>query len=275
MKFQRSCIFGITATRGKISQDDAYKLNYNFVNGFKENSNYLLLLSSKIFTKNFDKLIGQINKHKLEAINLRDIGYELNSDFDDGAEIDRHQARINAQEYMKKLSDKAELSVDKGSIYALPFVNKIWDIPMSGSNYHIEDYSVPFYQMAISGYVNYVAAPFNDNSDILAQFLKAVEYGAQPQFALTYKMPKGINYYQEKYYGYLYENHIDSIKELSDKYSKISDAINGSSIVNHEGSENWAVTEYENGVKLYINYSNSDLLIKGKTVSSQDILIEK
>ncbi len=258
-----------------ISQDDAYKLNYNFVNGFKENSKYLFLLTSEVLGENSKKLIKQINKNKLEAINLRDIGYELNSDYDSGNETDRHQSRVNSQKFMEVLSEKAKLSVDKGSIFALPYVDKIWDIPMSSSNYHILDGSIPFYQIAISGYVCYTAPAFNDDSEIDLQFLKALEYGAQPQFTLTYRSLDGINYYQENYYSYQYENHISSIKEINKRYSDISKEIFGSSIISHRNNGDYAVIEYDNGVELYINYTESNLTVDNTEIKSLDVTLKK
>ncbi len=258
-----------------ISQDDAYKLNYNFINGFKENSKYLFLLSSELLNKNSNKLIKQIEKNKLEAINLRDIGYELNSDYDSGSVIDRHRSRINSQKFMESLSDKAKLSVDKGSIFALPYIEKIWDIPMSSGNYHILDGSIPFYQIAISGYVSYTASAFNDDSEINLQFLKALEYGAEPHFALTYRNPEGITYYQEKYYSHQYEHHIPIIKEINKRYSDISKEIIGSSIINHINYGDYAVTEYDNGVKLFINYTESDLTVDNTEIKSLDVTLKK
>ncbi len=259
-----------------LSQESSYKLNYNLINGYKEKEKYMFLISSRSLNKYSEKISKQIEKNDIEAINLRDIGYELNSDYTNNKQIDRYQARLNVQEYMKKLSAKAILSVDKGSIFALPFISKIWDIPMDGSNYHIEDYSIPFYQMAISGKIAYVAPTFSENSDVDIQFLRALEYGAQPQFTLISQDFDNAVYYKDDYYGYSYEAQIDKIKELNGRYSEITEAVKDAHIIEHKNNNGeTSVTEYDNGVKIYINYTENEAMIGGKTVAPANYLLVK
>lgn len=259
-----------------ISQEVAYKLQYNLINGKMETQRYAFLMSSKLLEKYSEKLAKQTEKYNIEAVNLRDIGYELNSDFREDSEQDRNDARIAAQKYMENLSKTAKISVDKGSVFSLPYADKIWDIPMESSNYLIEDYSVPFYQMVISGSVAYVAPAINEGSETVYRFLKCVEYGAQPQFTLTYNDLDGVIYYKEDYFGYNYENHIDTIKQLAVKYSTVSEAVSGNAIVRHKNfGGNTAVTEYENGVKIYVNYTENSQTAEGNLIPPNDFLIVK
>lgn len=259
-----------------ISQEVAYRLNYDLINRNKETQKYTCLLTSALLEKFSGKIASQLEDDGIKAINLRDLGYELNSDFREDSEQDRYQARVAAQKYMQNLSKKATLSVDKGSIFALPYVNKIWDIPMDSSNYHIEDYSVPFYQMVISGSIAYTAEPINDGSQINYEFLKCLEYGAEPQFALTYEDLDNVVYYKEDYYGYNYENHIDTIKNMAKRYSKVADSVGNSTIVRHENFDGkTAVTEYDNGVKLYVNYTKESMKSEGNIVPAEDFVIIK
>lgn len=259
-----------------ISNEVAYKLNYNLIDGRKETAKYSFLLSPSLLNKHSEKIVKQISKNKIEAVNLRDLGYELNSDLREDSEIDRHKTRVEIQKYLSNVSKVAKVSVDKGSIFSLPYVDKIWDIPTDSSNYHIEDYSVPFYQMVISGSVDYVATSINESSDHKLEFLKCVEYGAQPQFTLTYRDLDNVNYYKEDYCSYNYNNYIDIIKDLTQKYSLVSSAISGSSIVNHNRIDGKiAVTEYDNGTKIYINYTDSAVTFEGKEIKPLDLYIEK
>jgi len=257
-----------------ISQEVAYRLNYDLINGKKESRHYSLLLSSALLEKNCGKITESAKDNDVKAVNLRDIGFELNSDFRENSEHDRHYSRIMAQKYMEGLSKQVKLSVDKGSIFSLPYADKIWDIPMDCSNYLIEDYAVPFYQMVISGKVAYTTCAINDGSQKNHEFLKCLEYGAEPQFTLTYSDLEGINYYREDYYGYNYENHIDTIKELAEKYGKISKAVAGSAIVRHRNFDGkTAVTEYENGVRIYVNYTDKEMSVEGNKVEALSYVI--
>ncbi len=259
-----------------ISKEVAYKLNYSLVTGKKETAKYSFLLSSGLLEGYSEKIVRQINKNNIEAVNLRDIGYELNSDLRENSEIDRHGARVNIQKYLSNVSQVSKVSVDKGSVFSLPYIDKIWDIPMDSSNYHIEDYSVPFYQMAISGNVSYVAPAINESSDHLYEFLKCVEYGAEPQFTLTYNDLVNVNFYKEDYYSYNYNNYIETIKDFTAKYNNVRSAVNGSSIISHKYlKDDIAVVEYENGVKIYINYTDSVKNSEGNQIPAKDFLILK
>ena len=259
-----------------LSAEVAYRLYYSLVNRKKETQKYSYLLSASLLDGYSKKIVKQASKYDVEAINLRDIGYELNRDLREGSELDRSEVRKLSQKYMSNLSKEVTLSVDKGSIFALPYVSKIWDIPMGSSNYFTEDYAVPFYQMVISGYVSYVTPAINEGSETVYEFLKCVEYGAEPQFTLTYKDLDNVNFYREDYYAYNYDNYIDTIKDMADKYSDVRDAVQSSYIVKHESFDgDTAVTEYANGVKLYVNYTDSQKTVQGHKVPAQDLLIIK
>ena len=256
-----------------ISQEAAYGLEFNTATLKKELLRYSVIVSPKYLSSAASKLTKQIEKNKISAVNIEDIGYSINSDLREGDEIGRFESRIAMRDYLEKLSEKTRVSVNKGSIYSLKYADKIWDIPMDSSNYAIEDYSVPFYQMVLSGSIPYTTPEINNASDMKGQFLKAVEYGAEPQFALTYRILDNVDHYKDDYYSYYYKDHIDTVKEYAVSYAQLCAKTNGAAIINHTNENGLAVTEYENGVKVYVNYNETDVSIDGNTVNSMNFLI--
>ena len=55
---------------------------------------------------------------------------------------------------------------------------------LNGSVYTIIDRTVPFYQMALHGYIDYTGKPINLTRDYEKEILKSVEYGAGLSFTL-------------------------------------------------------------------------------------------
>ena len=46
-------------------------------------------------------------------------------------------------------------------------------------------------------------------------------------------------------------------------------------VFDHEYKNNIAVTKYENGVKVYVNYGSDEVNIDGLNISSEDFLVVK
>ncbi len=256
-----------------ISQEAAYGLEFNTATLKKELWRYSVVLSPEYLQSAAEKLARQIKKREVKAINIEDIGYSFNSDLRENDEIGRYESRKAVQRFLSTLSDNATVSVNKGSIYSLEFADKIWDIPMSSSNYLIEDYSIPFYELVISGSIPYTAPEINDSSEIHTSFLKALEYGAQPHFTLIYRKLDSVDYYKDDYYGYFYEDYIDVIKEYSSVTEELYEKLDGAAMVEHKLENGVAEVNYDNGVKIYINYNDTDIKIENSIVKSQDFLV--
>ncbi len=256
-----------------ISQEPAYGLEFNTASLKKELWRYSVVVSPKYLLSASQKLVNQIKKNEIKAINVEDIGYSFSSDLREYNEIGRYESRKAVQKYLSDISDSAILSVNKGSIYSLKYADKIWDIPMSSSNYSLEDYSVPFYQLVISGSIPYTTPIINDSSEIHSQFLKSLEYGAQPHFCLCYRKLDSVDYYKDDFYSFLYEDYIDTIKDYSVKINEVSEKINGASMISHKSENGISLTEYDNGVKIYINYNDKDKKLGNGIVESHNYLI--
>ena len=73
-----------------------------------------------------------------------------------------------------------------GNDYALPYADIVTNMDLSGSGYTIIDEEVPFYQLAIHGFVNYVGSPLNNCGNEEEELLESAEYGAGLSFSLLY-----------------------------------------------------------------------------------------
>ncbi len=268
-------IYGQKATKIKkneraltLSNTYVSSYDYDFVDRKLKYSGLFVLAPSVLETYS-NNLMKEIKKNKNININLYDIGYVLTSNFDKENDTDRCESRELVQKYLETISGEAKISADKGSIYSLKYLSKIRNIPTNCSGYGIEDYAVPFYQIVVSGNLNYSVASVNDSIDKRKQFLKAVETGARLQFTWLYNRPDNIANAEENYYGYNYKSSLDTAKAYAAEYKNLAQKVSNSRIINHlKIQDDLYLTEWENGVKVYVNYSKSDKTVDGMTVKA-------
>lgn len=254
-----------------LNKNRAGLYNYNLVSRYIMSQNTLYLVSP-LRLKDFSSGVTRsIDSKGIESVKILDLGYRLNSDFNVSDTVDRYQSRIYSQDYLKTLSEKVNLKVEKGSIYSLPYAEKITNIPTTSSGYLILDETVPFYQIAISGYVAYVTEPINTASDPRDQFLRTVELGGQLAYTWVYALPDNITDNSEEYFDCLYANSSSQAKEFADAYASLYSKIYNSSIIGHiKINDTLSKTVWDNGTCVYVNYDNEDIEIDGVTVKSKN-----
>lgn len=253
-----------------MSKSRAMLYGYDLISRYVNGADALgVIATSKLngFAKQVSK---SAKKNGIDAVNLMDLGYSLNGNFASGAFSDRYDACVAAQKYIKTIRKTTQVSVNVGAAHTLALVDKIKDIPVCSSGYHIEDYTVPFYQIAISGYVPYTVPSINLAADCTEQFLRAVELGAQLQFSWCYSLPDNLAGNGTEYYKYLYKNSFEDAKAFYSAYSPLYEEIKGQSIVTHSKlGEKQYKTEYENGVLVYVNYADTEVTLDGVEIAAK------
>lgn len=259
-----------------MSKSRAMLYNYDLISRYVNGADVLGVIATSKLNKFAKQVSKSAKKNGIDAVNLMDLGYNLNSNFASEAFSDRYDARVAIQKYIKTISKTTEVSVNVGATHTLALIDKIKDIPVSSSGYHIEDYTVPFYQIAISGYVPYTVPSINLAADSTEQFLRAVELGAQLQFSWCYSLPDNLAGNGTEYYKYLYENSIKDSKAFCFSYLPLYKKIKGQSIVSHSkiGEQQYKI-EYENGVLVYVNYADTVVIIDGVEIAPKNFTYSK
>ena len=259
-----------------MSKSRAMLYNYDLISRYVNGVDVLGVIATSKLNKFAKQVSKSAKKNGIDAVNLMDLGYNLNSNFASEAFSDRYDARVAIQKYIKTISKTTEVSVNVGATHTLALIDKIKDIPVSSSGYHIEDYTVPFYQIAISGYVPYTVPSINLAADSTEQFLRAVELGAQLQFSWCYSLPDNLAGNGTEYYKYLYENSIKDSKAFCFSYLPLYKKIMGQSILSHSkiGEQQYKI-EYENGVLVYVNYADTVVIIDGVEIAPKNFTYSK
>lgn len=203
------------------------------------------------------------------SISLGDMGSELYSDFRYNPEklIDREQAKSIIREQFANLSDY-DIMVEKGFAYTLPYVSHVVNLPSYGNGYRLIDEYVPFAQIVLRGYVSYSGEPINFAHDHALSILRTIESGAAPYYVWSWE-PSSATKHTD--YDYLHALHYqDWLEEAASLYKDLElffERTEGQRIIGHTRAEPaLAVTTYENGVMVLVNYSTAEKEYSGVSV---------
>lgn len=235
------------------------------------------LLHTDLANKMADNLEAACNEYNA-GISYEDIGQDLSSDFYKKKPYSREAVLKLEEERLKRVNDANNgIMVNMGNDYAVPYANMVTNMDLQGNAYTILDECIPFYQLAVHGYVNYTGFPLNDSGDDVLELLHSAEYGAGLSFTTmretAFALQKTL--YTE-YYGADYGAWHDRMVSTYDRYNKELGHVFNQEMTGHKNlTETLSLTEYADGTKVYVNYDFADTDADGVTVPARDYLVIK
>lgn len=260
----------------KISRDLATRYFYNPVNQYRKNDmTPIYQLSPRLLSEVGSSFIKNSNKIGLSAVALDDLGSQLSSDFNVNNSVNRELSKNYSVQLLEELKkNKIKTAMSNPNLYALGYATAIMDMPTQDSTYRICDQSVPFYQMVVRGYVDCFTKPLNYSGDYETELLKAIEYGVSPSYLLTFSNTFDLkNTSFNQYNKSWYQDWEKKIKNDYQRYAKVFDTLQGVAISGHRLlSEGVYETTYENGEKVLVNYTQSDVIIDNVEIPARDFI---
>lgn len=224
----------------------------------------------------FTKMVKKIGSYKIDGFTFERMGELLYYDSGKDYGLNRSDSATTWMEFLKTSNEQFGMSgVDGGNAYVLNYADWIMNLPIEDSEYFITDEAVPFYQMVIHGFIPYSSKPGNLFYDYPYQKLKWIEYGCIPYFELTYN-ESGLMKFTD--YNTLFTSSfkqwssiaIETWKEFNSNFGDLTWKL----IIRHENLEKDLVKiTYEDGVVIYINYSEDTAYIEGFNVGALDYLV--
>ena len=237
----------------KLSEDEIYLLNGKAVLGAAK------------------KLCDNYSRYK--NISLSSLGSMLYSDLSSENGAYRDETELYIDETLKVLKNKCKkLALESANAYTFKYVDKIWGAPTYSSGYDIFKKDVPFYELTVHGAVAMTSPCIIQSENPEVEILKAVETGNELLFAASYSdSPELMGTRYEMIYSTGYKNWIDYAHTAYEKYYPILKKIYNQKITNHyEFKEDVFITEYENGIKIAVNYGDSSVKIGSDNINSMD-----
>jgi len=174
-----------------------------------------------------------------------------------------------------ELSKNTSVISNNANVYSAGLSSFITEAPTVSSQYDITLQDVPFYQMVFKGYIPMSGMSVNLMADYDTSVLKCVEAGIAPTFTLLNNYDNSLA--QTKHsaipvsrFDGLKERIVQTVKETS----AVTQKVKGSSIKNHTVAENGLrITEFQNGVKIAVNYTGLDLKLGDKNVPAGKYIV--
>jgi hypothetical protein len=219
-----------------------------------------------------DNLVEALRDRGAYGVAFRDLGSLLSGDYNVNDLVTREQ--VKQMQIASLLGAKAvgeAVMIKEGYDYALPYADMVTDMDLEGIRYSILDASVPFYQIAIHGLVDYTGQPINLAEDWETELLRCAEYGAGLNF--TFMGAEGQllqDSLYSGYYGASWEAWRDTAKAMIAAYQADLAGLNRERIVGHEQvAAGVTATAFEGGRKVFVNYTGQDYEAGGVTVPAR------
>jgi len=183
--------------------------------------------------------------------------------------------------YMKDLfanaKTKAEggiVSTSVGNSFSLGGVNNIVEAPVFSSDLIMSQTSVPFYQIALRGYINLSATAMNLSSEVTELELKCAETASSLFYQLMYSESTAFeNTSFTDFYACSYTDYAQIISDTYARMKKIYDAVGASTIENHEINGEVRITTFSNGAKVYVNYGRKAATVNGVEIAKRSYTV--
>lgn len=222
----------------------------------------------------YERFGGQLQNAGADNISLGSAGRVLNSNYKNSDYVNRQDSeRVNTELVRLASEDYGEVMVDGGNAYVLPYADYCLNLADSDSSYLVADESVPFAQIALHGYIRYASEPLNLSSGYDAAALRYIEYGQIPYFLLCGRDSSTLKqaYIFDEVYSVDFENWKE---EAAACWSRVDSALQGTwsvPIRRHESLEPGVyATEYENGIRIIVNYNDHSIQTDGIEVGAMD-----
>lgn len=232
--------------------------------------NYSYWMLRLPFVKKFyEKFLKKFSKkYEGNGLALDSLGNNVGSDFGNNGSS-RDQTAAGFEELLSSTANTNPLLLSRPFDYAFSSVSYITDAPVRSSDFEIENYSVPFYQIVIKGYIPFSNLSANQSLDNETYLLKLLETGSDISYLWITRNQDELRDSRLQSYSFAYAE--DWLQESVENYKAVKDILeklSGKTITGHKVFENGArITIYEDGTKILTNYSDKVVSEEGLTAA--------
>ena len=208
------------------------------------------------------------------AVNLGDIATTTYSDYNADSEVPRQASHLQAAAITGQfaasmdvlLTKPNDLTADSGRLYT--------DVPKSSSDLTLAYTSVPFYQMVYHGYAQYSFTAMNYDVNLQSSILKCAEYGGCPKFQFIVREDARADFTDiGDYYASHYQKWLEQAAEAYTVLNDLLAPVANARMIGHASLlEGVYRTDYDNGMSIYVNYTDASVTVNDVTVAARSAI---
>lgn len=220
-----------------------------------------------------DELLGKfVSKYTGDGVYNLALGGISNNVFSytyNGKTYSRYDCADNYATIVSGTNAKTNLVLEQPFVYLWDSMEAFLDMPLYTSSYIYEDEFVPFLSIVLKGVVPVYSEYVNFEANKQEFFLKMIETGSFPSFYITEEASSDlIDTNSNDIYSSQYSVYKDTIMTYASELKAVNDKVSNAYIIGHEIGENGlTVVTYDNGVKIYVNYSPTEISADGHTIA--------
>ncbi len=249
---------------------------YHMSTGVKDPSGKTwYLLSPDVVVQASEKLAANMAGSKT-AVSLQSLANTVYSSLGKHG-ISRTQAGAYWKQSFEALHKSLPyLTAETPNAYAFPYIQQADDAPMASSRFDVTDTDIPFYQLVAHGAMVMYSEPLNERGSTDTAVLRMVEYGLYPSWRLIARDPAllagtdGADWYAMS---------LSDWKDDVVRIAKVMEPLAPYAVMRMTGhervSDTTAITTYENGDRVYVNYGPTEAVVEGVTVPAQSYVIKE
>lgn len=186
----------------------------------------------------------------------------------------RYYSKLDTQDkyskLLKSIDDKTNLLLEEPVSYLWNNTDAFLDMPLGSSDYMYVDEEVPFMSMVLKGIIPMYSDYVNFEANKQEFLLQMVEAGVYPSFYLTYENSSKLLYTNSSnLFSTEYDTYKDTVAQYDKDLRKVSEVTANALIVSNEKLDNGVtVVTYDNGAKVYVNYSEEAQTVGNVTVDA-------
>ncbi|BBH24204.1 hypothetical protein Back11_55490 [Paenibacillus baekrokdamisoli] len=245
-----------------ISRAPAVKNQYLLSNGTKDKTlSPWYLLKPESVNEALDRFSAAAKDKGLKHAALESIGSLVYSDFRRSMLSKDGTGQLWESGLDTAVSRIGGLSFDHPNAYTFIRAESLTDVPLASSGFDVEEESVPFYSIALSGLIPAFGEPINLVSDSKPYMLKLIETGTYPAYrfiARSGSLLAGSQF--DSLYSGDFQAWFSDVKKQYNEINKALLPIAGQPIMHHEKlGEGVYRTTFANGKAVLVNYTNEPI----------------
>ena len=220
--------------------------------------------------KTLTKFVSSYTSKGVDNLAIAGITNEIFSYSSQGSYYDRNYTAGLIEDTISTIDASADLVMEQPFAYLWDYTDAFLDMPLGSSDYMYVDEEVPFLSMVLKGIIPMYSDYVNFEANKTEFFLQMIEAGVYPSFYVTKENSSALIYTRSSnLYTTEYSTYRDTIISYDEQLREVAESVEGAYIVDHEKTES-GVTKvtYDNGVVVYVNYSDKAVSIDGITVDA-------
>ena len=206
-----------------------------------------------------DKAIAAAKNLGLGAVSFNSLSNTAYADYRAVRNTAKAQMDKDVAAELKK-ADKAGLTVvsTKANAYAALQSDYITQTPSRSSQYTLFSEEIPFYALVFQGYKPLTSASINTAMNVRNAYLNAVATGATLQFTLCDTHHDALQFEQDTaYVSSRYSDWKADITAMVEESADLQSKVGNQAIQSYEKVNGLSTTVFENGVTVYVNYTDA------------------